>query len=142
MIYLKNNTETQSVYIPRQTVLGGGYIPSTKAYDKGYNDGLEVGKEQQKGKLSNLNVTANGQYEREDGWNVVTVDVHTKECNLGEGNFSYTTSDVGQYVLNASDDGYDGWSKIYLKIEGEGAIRVWRASELLDIFNNSNVTMV
>ena len=136
MIYLKNNTETQSVYIPRQTVLGGGYIPSTKAYDKGYNDGLEVGKEQQKGKLSNLNVTANGQYEREDGWNVVTVDVPTKECNLGEGNFSYTTSDVGRYELNASDDGYEGWSKIYLEIEGEGAIRVWRASELLDSFNN------
>ena len=136
MIYLKNNTETQAIYIPRQTVLGGGYIPSTKAYDNGYNDGLEVGKEQQKGKLSNLNVTANGQYEREDGWNVVTVDIPIEDCNLGEGNFSYTTSDVGRYELNASDDGYDGWSKIYLKIEGEGAIRVWRASELLDSFNN------
>ena len=44
MIYLKNNTETQAIYIPRQTVLGGGYIPSTKAYEKGYRDGLEDGK--------------------------------------------------------------------------------------------------
>ena len=85
MIYLKNNTETQAIYIPRQTVLGGGYIPSTKAYDKGYNDGLEVGKEQQKGKLSNLNVTANGQYEREDGWNVVTVDVPDLNGSYNEG---------------------------------------------------------
>ena len=85
MIYLKNNTETQAIYIPRQTVLGGGYIPSTKAYEKGYNDGLEDGKEQQKGKLSNLNVTANGQYEREDGWNVVNVDVPDLNGSYNEG---------------------------------------------------------
>ena len=85
MIYLKNNTETQAIYIPRQTVLGGGYIPSTKAYDKGYNDGLEVGKEQQKGKLSNLNVTENGQYKREDGWNVVNVDVPDLNGSYNEG---------------------------------------------------------
>ena len=85
MIYLKNNTEIQAIYIPRQTVLGGGYIPSTKAYDKGYNDGLEDGKEQQKGKLSNLNVTENGQYEREDGWNVVNVDVPDLNGSYNEG---------------------------------------------------------
>ena len=85
MIYLKNNTETQAIYIPRQTVLGGGYIPSTKAYDKGYNDGLEVGKEQQKDKLSSLHVAENGQYEREDGWNVVTVDVPDLNGSYNEG---------------------------------------------------------
>ena len=84
MIYLKNNTETQAIYIPRQTVLGGGYIPSTKAYEKGYNKGLEDGKEQQKGKLSNLNVTENGQYEREDGWDVVTVDVSIKYNTIAD----------------------------------------------------------
>ena len=85
MIYLKNNTETQAIYIPRQTVLGGGYIPSTKAYDKGYNDGLEVGKEQQKDKLSSLHVAENGQYEREDGWNVVNVDVPDLNGSYSEG---------------------------------------------------------
>ena len=85
MIYLKNNTETQAIYIPRQTVLGGGYIPSTKAYEKGYRDGLEVGKEQQKDKLSNLYVTENGQYEREDGWNVVNVDVPDLNGSYNEG---------------------------------------------------------
>ena len=85
MIYLKNNTETQAIYIPRQTVLGGGYIPSTKAYDKGYRDGLEVGKEQQKEKLSSLHVAENGQYEREDGWNVVTVDVPDLNGSYNEG---------------------------------------------------------
>ena len=57
-------------------------------------------------------------------------------CNLGEGEFVFGTSDVGRYELNASDDGYDGWSKIYLEIEG-GAIKVHRASELLNMYNNS-----
>ena len=85
MIYLKNNTEIQAIYIPRQTVLGGGYIPSTKAYEKGYRDGLEVGKEQQKDKLSSLHVAENGQYEREDGWNVVNVDVPDLNGSYSEG---------------------------------------------------------
>lgn len=197
MIYLKNNTETQTIYIPRQTVLGGGYITSAKTYEDGYNDGLKDGKEQQKDKLLNLYVTENGQYEREDGWGVVTVDVPTEDgdcsgaydkgyedgynqgqaecpdcpdcpelteiaitengryegaynvvnvdvpteggsCNLGEGEFIFGTSDVGRYELNASDDGYDGWSKIYLEIEGDGVIKVHRASDLLDSFNNDN----
>ena len=163
MIYLKNNTETQTIYIPRQTVLGGGYIATTKTYEDGYNDGLKDGKEQQKDKLLNLYVTENGQYEREDGWGVVTVDTpdcsdaYNKgyedgynqgqaecpdcpeggSCNLGEGEFVYGTNDVGRYELNASDDGYDGWSKIYLEIEG-GAIKVHRAADLLDSFNNNN----
>ena len=85
MIYLKNNTETQAIYIPRQTVLGSGYIATTEKYEEGYNDGFKDGKEQQKGKLSNLNVTENGQYEREDGWNVVNVDVPDLNGSYDEG---------------------------------------------------------
>ena len=85
MIYLKNNTETQAIYIPRQTVLGSGYIATTEKYEEGYNDGFEDGKKQQKDKLSNLNVTENGQYEREDGWNVVTVDVPDLNGSYDEG---------------------------------------------------------
>ena len=125
MIYLKNNTETQAIYIPRQTVLGGGYIATTKTYEDGYNDGLEDGKEQQKDKLLNLYVTANGQYEREDGWDVVTVDIPIEgcpdcpegNCNLGEGALTLTTNDIGRYELNASDGGYDGWSKFVVELE-------------------------
>ena len=63
------------------------------------------------------------------------LDFKPTTCNLGEGEFVFGTGDVGRYELNASDDGYDGWSKIYLEIEG-GAIKVHRASDLLDAFNN------
>ena len=85
MIYLNNNTETQAIYIPRQTVLGSGYIATTEKYEEGYNDGFKDGKEQQKDKLSSLHVAENGQYEREDGWNVVTVDVPDLNGSYDEG---------------------------------------------------------
>ena len=123
MIYLKNNTETQSIYIPRQTVLGGGYIPSTKAYDKGYNDGLEVGKEQQKDKLSNLNVTENGQYEREDGWNVVNVDVPDLNGSYNEGYEQGKTEGIDEQKgklesINITENG------VYSKEDGYNHIEV------------------
>ena len=123
MIYLKNNTETQSIYIPRQTVLGGGYIPSTKAYDKGYNDGLEVGKEQQKGKLSNLNVTENGQYKREDGWNVVNVDLPDLNGSYNEGYAQGKTEGINEQKgklesINITENG------VYSKEDGYNHIEV------------------
>lgn len=125
MIYLKNNTETQAIYIPRQTVLGGGYIPSTKAYDKGYNDGLEVGKEQQKEKLSNLNVTENGKYEREDGWNVVTVDVPGLNGSYDEGYNQGKTDGINEQKsklesINITENGTynkeDGYNHIEVNV--------------------------
>ena len=107
--------------------------------EAGYNQGKIDGIEEQKSKLESINITENGTYTKEDGYNHIEVNVPTEggSCNLGEGEFVYGTNDVGRYELNASDDGYDGWSKIYLEIEGE-AIKVHRASDLLDSFNNNN----
>lgn len=80
MIYIKNTTETQTIFIPRNELQKEAYVTSTKTYEDGYREGLEDGKEYQKDKLLNLYVTENGQYEREDGWGVVTVDVPIVEC--------------------------------------------------------------
>ena len=138
MIYLKNNAETQEVFIPKQNVVTN-LKPS---YKDGYRDGLQDGKKQQKDQLLNLYITENGQYEREDGWGVVTVDIPTGDCpeggscNLGEGEIYLTTNDAGFYELYAADDGYDGWSKFYVTLEGGGAIKIHKASDLLDTFNN------
>lgn len=80
MIYIKNTTETQTIFIPRNELQKEAYVTSTKTYEDGYREGLEDGKEYQKDQLLNLYVTENGQYEREDGWGVVTVDVPIGDC--------------------------------------------------------------
>ncbi len=147
MIYLKNNTETQAIYIPRQTVLGGGYIPSTKAYDKGYNDGLEDGKEQQKGKLSNLNVTANGQYEREDGWNVVNVDVPDLNGSYNEGYEQGKTDGANEQKsklesINITENGTynkeDGYNHIEVNVPSyeEGQADMAAKARILNVTEN------
>ena len=152
MIYLKNNTETQAIYIPRQTVLGGGYIPSTKAYDKGYNDGLEDGKEQQKGKLSNLNVTANGQYEREDGWNVVNVDVPDLNGSYNEGYEQGKTDGINEQkskletieiTVNGTYNRGDGYNKVIVKVPDlNGSYNEGYAQGQADIAENAIVLNV
>lgn len=162
MIYIKNTTETQTIFIPRNELQKEAYITSTKTYEDGYREGLEDGKEQQKDQLLNLYVTENGQYEREDGWGVVTVDMSVPDCsgaydegynqgyedgqnsvecpeggscNLGEGEIYLTANDAGFYELYAADDGYDGWSKFYVTLENGGAIKIHKAEELIQMFN-------
>lgn len=87
-------------------------VPDTNgAYDEGYNQGYE------------------------DGQNSVECP-EGGSCNLGEGEIYLTANDAGFYELYAADDGYDGWSKFYVTLEGGGAIKVHKASDLLDTFNN------
>lgn len=142
MIYIKNNTEIQTIFIPRNELQKEAYIASTKTYEDGYKDGFGKGKQYQKDQLLNLYVTENGEYEREDGWGVVTVDIPTGDCpeggscNLGEGEIYLTANDAGFYELYAAEDGYDGWSKFYVTLENGGAIKIHKASDLLDFFNN------
>lgn len=87
-------------------------VPDTNgSYDEGYNQGYQ------------------------DGQNSVECP-EGGSCNLGEGDIYLTASDAGFYELYAADDGYDGWSKFYVTLEGGGAIKVHKASDLLDAFNN------
>lgn len=81
MIYIKNTTEIQTIFIPRNELQKEAFVSSTKTYEDGYREGLEDGKEYQKDQLLNLYVTENGQYEREDGWGIVTVDVPIGDCS-------------------------------------------------------------
>ena len=144
MIYIKNNTEIQTIFIPRSELQKEAYIASTKTYEDGYRDGFGMGKQYQKDQLLNLYATENGEYVREDGWGIVTVDVPIVECpdcpeggscNLGEGSILLDTSMAGTYELYASDDGYDGWSKFYVTLENGGAIN-WDGEN--GSINNSN----
>lgn len=80
MIYIKNTTEIQTIFIPRNELQKEAFVTTTKTYEDGYREGLEDGKEYQKDQLLNLYVSKNGQYEREDGWGTVTVDIPIGEC--------------------------------------------------------------
>lgn len=70
MIYIKNNTEQQTIYIPKDG--DGVYIPSGGG---SYNQGFIDGKAWQKAKLTSETFTENGDYFREDGWNEITIAV-------------------------------------------------------------------
>ena len=144
MIYIKNNNEVQTIFIPRNELQKEAFVASVKSYEDGLKEGFNNGIEYQKDQLLNLYVTENGQYEREDGWGVVTVDIPIGDCpdcpeggscNLGEGEVYLTVDDAGFYELLASDDGYDGWSKFYITLENSGAIKVHKAEELIQMFN-------
>ena len=110
MIYLKNNTEIQAIYIPRQTVLGGGYIATTKTYEDGYRDGLKDGKtegiDEQKSKLESINITENGVYSKEDGYNHIEVNVPDLNGDYNEG-YEQGQADVAASarVLNVTKNG-------------------------------------
>lgn len=68
------------------------------AYDEGYSEGIE----EQKGKLTSLDVTANGSYNSEDGYSEVTVNV---QPNLQTKDFTLTGTLA---IPITADSGYDG----------------------------------
>lgn len=149
MIYLKKTTETQNIYIPRQSVLGSAYVETVKDYEDGYNEGFTKGREYQKDQLLNLYVTENGEYSREDGYGVITVDIPTEggdcsdayeegkrdgyiegyedgldncpECpSISLENGSFTASENGEYTITPSE-GFDGLESLNLTVNVEGS---------------------
>lgn len=95
-------------------------VPDTsyeEGYNKGKNDGYDSG--------------------YQDGYNQGQSECpEGGSCNLGDGSILLDTTMAGRYELFASDDGYDGWSRFIVELENGGAIKVFKASELLDTYNN------
>ena len=116
MIYIKNTTEIQTVFIPRNELQKEAYITSTKTYEDGYREGLEDGKEQQKDQLLNLYVNENGVYEREDGWGRVEVAFEETEVKLQKKNINLRKGKTSVTY----DEGYDGLSEVDIDATGYG----------------------
>ena len=72
MVYLNNDTNQQQVWIPRND---GSGTTHTSSYEQGYEDGYASGETHQKDLLTTTAFTENGEYQRENGWSGVTVDV-------------------------------------------------------------------
>lgn len=132
MIYLDNTTSPQNVWIPRND--GNGYIHtgSSQSYQEGYEDGIEY----QKSLLSSSAFTENGEYERENGWSAITVNVEPtlEEINVvisadtttitpssGYDGFSAVTVDATEYGQTNYDSGFDdGYTDGYSSGSSEG----------------------
>ena len=104
MIYLDNTTSPQNVWIPRND--GNGYVHtgSSQSYQEGYADGVN----DQKAKLASTAFTENGEYQRNDGWSAITVNVPQSGSVL-EGKEIVVSQDV---TIVVPTSGYDGFSAV------------------------------
>lgn len=72
-----------------------------EGYTEGFNSGVDAGQTVQKNKLTNITIVENGVYEKEDGYNVVTVEVAA----------GVTDEEVETLVNAARKEGYrDGYT--------------------------------
>lgn len=114
MIYIKNNTEIQTIYINRNDEMPCGHHAGSSdyidGYDDGFGDGYESGVTDQKNKLVATAFTYNSAFTRADGWSAVTVNVpqsgHTSE-ELQEWYDSGYTSGITDGYDSGFTDGYE-----------------------------------
>ena len=100
MIYLKNNSETQELYIPKN-----GNYQGKRTYREGFEEGIEY----QKSKLSSIEITENGLYQNEDGYNEVNVEIPLQE--KGE-----RRNDTTENFTILPDEGYVAMTKVNVDI--------------------------
>lgn len=113
-----------------------GFIAGTDdGYHDGYAEGLDDGREDQKALLESVTFEENGVYEKEDGWNSVTVEVPQKytdddiaaikDAVYAEGERDGMDLQKAKLVpLNVTQNGYykreDGYSDITVEVAGGG----------------------
>lgn len=105
MIYLNNNTEPQEVWIRRNDGLGYIHTGSSSSYLEGF----EAGKTYQKGLMVSTAFTENGNYRRENGWSLVTVNVPTGSTARLEKRNVTISADTTNVVPRP---GFDGMSEV------------------------------
>ena len=116
MIYVKNNTEIQDVFIPRDEEI---YIPSGGG---GYSQGFADGRDWQKAQLTSGTFTENGDYFREDGWDEITIAVPQGDYAEGyaDGVAWRDAQDIpGAFYENGTyhrTNGY-GWSEVNVRVD-------------------------
>lgn len=107
MIYYSK--EKKELIIPSGFAAGSGGDT-----DVAYNDGLIDGMAQQKAKLTQLNVSENGDYEREDGYSAVYVNVSPHLTTL-------TATSNRTYNPPA---GYNGFDRVYVSVPSASDLKL------------------
>lgn len=123
MIYINNNTEIQTIYIPRQEEL---LYTHNSSYESGYTDGFESGYTSgvthQKDLLSAETFTENGLYLRENGISAITVDVDLGESYESGYTDGYESGETHQKGLLSAETFTD--NGVYERENGISAITV------------------
>lgn len=88
-------------------------IPEQPIYEEGYVVGKEDGINEQKRKLTYINITQNGTFNREDGYSSVVVDVPIPEIKNQEKNINITENGQTDIV---PDTNYTGLSKVGVNV--------------------------
>ena len=102
-------TESVDAYAPVKIDVN---IDTQSFYDNGY----EAGSIEQKSKMTSIEITESGIYEREDGYNVVDVNIPMQEKSV-----SYSTA--GNYEVSP-DNGYKGLTKVNVEVSLEGKTQI------------------
>lgn len=124
---IKNQTKKELItinnkrytYTPDKDYTGIGelnvmvQIPEQPIYEEGYVVGKEDGINEQKRKLTDINITQNGTYTKEDGYKNVVVNVPVPEINNQEK--SITITENGQTDITP-DTNYTGLSKVGVNV--------------------------
>ena len=116
MIYLKNTTEAQECYIPRQDEIygqgGGSHCGSySEGYSDGYIDGFDSGSTTEKNRLSAITITQNTSIvKNRGGYSAITVNVPQTG---GTDNLEYKTVVINSDITTVTpSSGYDGMSAV------------------------------
>lgn len=115
MIYLKNNTDTQIIFIPKEAIDSGGKVV-VKHYDEGVEDGIKIGEQRQKDKLLNVYITESGEYQTENGYGLVTVDIDVEAPSISLEKGHFTASENGEYAITPTE-GFDGLESLNLTVD-------------------------
>lgn len=117
------------ISVPIDVLPDSGYtgLDKVSVYGQvGASEAIETGEDIQKAKLSALTVTANGQYDRADGYSAITVNVECPDDRYDEG---YADGEAAQKAkmtsLSVSANGQynkeDGYSAVTVNVPQSGA---------------------
>lgn len=96
-------------------------------YNNGYNQGKTDGISEQKSKLETINITENGTYSKEDGYNEIVVDVPDLNGDYNEGYEQGHTEGYNEGYAKGEGIGY-----------GQGQADVAANARVLDVTENGN----
>ena len=106
VVFTENGTYTIDYDPTTYTGLGNVEVDVNIDVDSYYNQGKTDGINEQKSKLESINITENGTYSKEDGYNEIVVDVPDLNGSYDEG-YSQGQADVAANarVLNVTENG-------------------------------------